>query len=160
MWFLRQKIVRNFQDFLPNHWGFSWKSCLNLDRAKQFFAVRIGKDINIAGNLKIVASFIFFDLNCVANLSDKRCNLKDEKGSKVSYNLYLTGPKSYVEVLKQDYKKQLNYNYGIPGYFLVTSWEVWIMTSFCPRGLTKSVWFTKSLNWRGLNYRCFFIRVC
>ena len=92
------------------------------------FAVCVEKDGNIVRHLKKgvsgkFAKTIFYFLrnanysNCFAKVSGKRCNLKDGEGLQVPCclkdgeglqvpcNLYLTGQKSYVEVLKRELQK-------------------------------------------------------
>ena len=80
------------------------------------FAVCVEKDQTVVGHLKKgdsgkFAKTIFYFLrsdtycNCYAEVSGKRCNLKDGEGLQVPCKIIITGIKKYVNILKQELQK-------------------------------------------------------
>ena len=80
------------------------------------FAVCVKKDQAVVGYLKKgdsgkFAKTIFYFLrsdiycNCYAEISGKRCNLKDGEGLQVPWKIIITGQKEYVNMLKHELQK-------------------------------------------------------
>ena len=79
-------------------------------------AVCVEKDQTVVGHLKKgdsgkFAKTIFYFLrsdtycNCYAEVSGKRCNLKDGEGLQVPCKIIITGQKKYVNILKHELQK-------------------------------------------------------
>ena len=85
------------------------------DNCVDKFAVCVEKDKRVVGHLKkeesgkfakIIFSFLRSDpyLSCIATISGKRCNLKDEEGLQVPCKLVTTGQQQYVNILQELHK--------------------------------------------------------
>ena len=101
--------------------GEKLKVLMEPDNRVDMFAVCVEKYQTVVGHLKKEDSWkfaktIFYFLknytycNCYAEVSGKRCNLKDGEGPQAPYKIILTRQKKYVNILKHELKEPLNYD--------------------------------------------------